>query len=259
MSNLAQVYKSVDKLPEAEQLWTDVLQAKRDIFGDKHPQTLYSLVVLGVFYLEHQRPGDAEPLFRESLAGCRAALNRNHDTTEMALAGLAVIYGSKAELEKLEPVLKEAAQISLAKNGPDDLNTGKANWSLAMLYWLRNEYAKAEPCLRECLAFQKRNGAGPGNPHFNELQYGVCLLAQGREMESKPHLLAAYNGIRPGQENAPPLESGDVGRLLYRILRLRDTDGRPLSQTILAVIHKDPKLEGLLLDLQFPGKLFESP
>ncbi len=259
MSNLALVSKSLGDNTEAARLWNEALEGRRSVLGRKHPETLYSLVVLGEFYMTHGKLDDAEPLLREALEGCRTALDRNHDTTEMALMGLAVVYSSKGELEKLEPVLKEAAQIALARNGPDDGNTGAANMSLATLYLFRRNYAKAEPCLRECVAFWKRNSSGPGNRFYNELQYAECLVAQKDFASAKTHLLAGYNGIRAGHPDYPPRERADLGSLIFHLLRLRDDNGRPLSESVLSNMQTDPGLKAVVLDLQFPDNPIPQP
>ncbi len=256
MSNLAQTYRSRDKLPEAEQLWTEVLQARRSFRGEKHPETLYTLVVLGGFYMTHGKVKESEPYFREALDGCRTAFDRNHDTTEMALMGLATVYTSRIDLEKLEPVLKEAGQISLAKRGRDHANTARANSSLASLCLVTGRYSNAEPYFREVLAYCERNGDGIGNRYHFEAQLGLCLVAQRKFEDARSHLLVAYYGIRAGNNSAPEPDGNDLGSLLWHLLRLRGGDGRPLGQSIISAVQKDPKLGAIVMDLFFPTDPF---
>ena len=261
-SNLASAYEGLGRKTDVERIWKEVLEARQTFLGDKHPETLHSMAALGNFYMTNGRLDAAAGLFLKA-AGLKVAASPSIAIMRLRRIGgdlglKAVVYSKKMELKKLEPVLKEAAQIARERNGPDHAHVVFANSSLASLYLYWHDYAKAEPYFRDLLASWNKNGAGPGNRNFSELQYGICLLAQKKNPEAKSHLLAGYNGIRPGQEAAPPQEGADLGSLISHVLRLRDANGRRLSETALSIIHKDPKLEGMVLDLQFPAEPFVS-
>jgi hypothetical protein len=93
-----------------------------------------------------------------------------------------------------------------------------------------------------------------------ELILGVCLLAQQKFDDAKSHLLAGYNGMRPDRDRIPPVEQPDLGWLIEQVDRLRDKTGALLvNTTILSRLHKDPRLQEIVQDLQFPAEVFAPP
>lgn len=83
-----------------EPLYRQAYELRLRQLGPDHPDTVESLVRLGVLLRTHGRPKDAEPLLREALG----ALNRSGSPAEQALLELAetlALLGQNAEAEDL--------------------------------------------------------------------------------------------------------------------------------------------------------------
>jgi serine/threonine protein kinase len=255
--NLSDVYQSEGKKNEAMRLLVNTIEAQSKMPGREHPSTLLSLVKLGMLYAERGILDKAEPLLSEALVGCRKSLDRNHETTVAALAGLASIYAQKRDMRQLGRALMEAAEIARIKGGLVNITTAQANQCVGMFFLVQREYGKAEPFLRDCLTYWVKDNPTHGDRFFNELQYGISLLAQRKCPEAKPHFLVGYNGIKASREHAPPPEDADLGWLIEQVGQLRGADGRPFNETTtMALLHRDPALQAIVFDLQFPEDPF---
>jgi tetratricopeptide (TPR) repeat protein len=254
--SLSDVYRRVGKTHQAMRLLTEVIESETKVSGRQHPDTLRSIVNLGTLSANQGQWDQAESLLSEALAGCRAALDRNHEVTDTALVGLAQVYARKGDMTQLGRVLVEAAQITRNRWGPDAPLTAAANQSAGMFFLIQRDYAQAEPYLRDWWASCVKNGPDRGGRYLSELQYGLCLLAQKKYPGARPRLLAAYKGMRPGRQPATDLDQAELGWLLEQLTQLRDGDGRPLGEAVLAVLHRDPGVAAIVLDLQFPGNPF---
>ena len=200
MSNLSLVFKDRGKKAEAEELCREVTETKRRLLGPNHPETLNSMALLGSYYADDDKLDKAEPLLLEVLAGCRIALDPNHEITALTLSALSQLYGKRGNLKKLGSVLVEACQITSMRHGPNSADTAGANQAAGMCFLVDREYPKAEPYLSECVSYWAKNHPDSGDRFFNELQYGISLLAQRKYREAKQHLLIGYNGMRPDRE-----------------------------------------------------------
>ena len=257
--SLSDVYQSGSKGPkEAERLLTEVIEAETRLGGRQHPDTLHALVKLGMLHAFQGHWDRAEPLLSEALAGCRVALDRNHDVTDLALTGLAMVYIQKRDMTRLGRVLVDAAQITRARFGSEASLTERANLSAGTFFLNQRDYARAEPYLRDCWAFWAKRGPGQAEGSLHELQYGLSLLAQKKYTQAHPRLLAAYKGLRPGGEPAGGLDQAELGWLIEQLAQIRHVAvaGQPLVETTLAILQRDPGLQAIVLDLQFPADPF---
>jgi eukaryotic-like serine/threonine-protein kinase len=257
--NLSDIYQRRGKHLEAVRLLNEAIEGQTTAIGRNHPDTLRSLVKLGMLDAALGRFDDAEPLLKEALKECRKALDRNHETTVGALAGLSVVYVSKRDMKQLGEALTEAAEITRIRYGVDDGLTAAANQSAAMFHFVMRDYPRAEPYFRDRLTHLVKHGPGERARYSDELLYGVCLLAQRKDQEAQAHLFLGYNGLRPDRPEFPALEHVDLGHLIGHVLQLPEASGQPFGKSSLSVVHKDPRLEGIVLDLQFPAESFVSP
>ncbi len=266
LCDLARILAANNKLAEAEQLWKNVLQDMRRVMGAKHPDRLFTLVLLAEHYMNQRRMDEVEEYAGEALEGARTALNDKHQVRAAALGFLAVVYSTRADLKKPESmkklgtVLIESVELARFRWGIDSDVTARGNQTVGMFFFVQQEYAKAEPYFHECLDYLIKTNPGHWTRFFNELQYGVCFLSQRNYTESKSHLLIGYNGMRTDREDTPPLETADLGWLIEKVSQLRDPKGQRLTgTTTLSVLHKDPALQAIIFDLQFPGDVFAPP
>jgi serine/threonine protein kinase len=257
---LADVYQSAGRLDEATKQFIEAIESETKALGRKHPATLCSMARLGLFYANRDKLDQAEPLLIEALAGCRTALARNHDTTEVALVGLGQVYSKRRDFAKLVEVICEAADVARLRWGPDGGQTAAAQHTAAAVAQFQRQYARAEPYFRDYLFYIEKHDPTRPDRFFDELQFGLCLLAQRKYAEAKLHLLIGYHGLAPRPKADPPRANRTLGWLLEQLDQFRDANGvRYVRDTVLSILHKDPALEAIVLDLQFPSDPFAPP
>ena len=97
---------------EAEPLYREALQGRRETLGPRHPDTLTSLNNLALLYQAQGRYGEAEPLYQQALQGCRETLGPRHPHTLTSLNNLAALYQAQGRYGEAEPLFKQALQAT---------------------------------------------------------------------------------------------------------------------------------------------------
>ncbi|KAJ7231944.1 hypothetical protein C8J57DRAFT_178077 [Mycena rebaudengoi] len=120
MANLANTYRDLGKLTEAEKLEVIVLEMRRQILGSDHPDTLTAMANLAVIYWGLGRLIDAEQLQVVVLEKREQTLGPDHPYTLSAMVNLANIYrglGKLADAEALEVVVLDTLGPALKAMG----------------------------------------------------------------------------------------------------------------------------------------------
>ena len=66
--------------------------------------------------------------------------------------------------------------------------------------------------------------------------------------------------MRPERDKTPPLKQADLDWLIEQVGDLRDANGHPIRETTpISVLHKDPGLQVIVFDVQFPAEPFAPP
>ncbi len=81
MNNLGMLLQDQGKLEEAEPLFREPLEARRETLGPRHPSTLASLNNLAMLLQDQGKLEEAEPLLREVAEGFRETLGPQHRNT----------------------------------------------------------------------------------------------------------------------------------------------------------------------------------
>jgi CHAT domain-containing protein len=118
LANLASLYQDQKRYGEAEPLFREALQTRRETLGARHPDTLTSLSNLAPLYSAQGRYDEAEPLSREALQTRRETLGARHPDTLMSLNNLAVIYDGQGRYGEAEPLYQEVLQAGREMLGP---------------------------------------------------------------------------------------------------------------------------------------------
>ncbi|KAJ7631521.1 P-loop containing nucleoside triphosphate hydrolase protein [Mycena rosella] len=128
------LYWWADRFKDAEQLQLAVVQNRRDILSDDHPDTLHAMSNLASTYHELGQLKEAEELEVVVLEKQRRILGEDHPSTLKAMGDLASIYyqlGQLKEAEELEVVVLEKQRRILGEDHPDTL---RAMGNLASTY-----------------------------------------------------------------------------------------------------------------------------
>jgi tetratricopeptide (TPR) repeat protein len=123
LNNLAYLYKSQGRYPEAEPLYLEALDLRKQLLGDNHPDVATSLNNLGQLYYSQGRYPEAEPLLLEALDLIKRLLGDDHPDVATSLNNLAGLYYSQGRYPEAEPLYLQALAIAEQALGENHPNT----------------------------------------------------------------------------------------------------------------------------------------
>ncbi|KAJ7120145.1 P-loop containing nucleoside triphosphate hydrolase protein [Mycena epipterygia] len=151
------------KLKEAQELEIVVLERRRNLLGDNHPETLDAMENLSATYQSQEKLKEAEELKVVVLEKRRNLLGNNHPETLRAMGNLAGTYkdlGKLKEAQELEVLVLEKRKNILGENHPDTLI---AMGNLAFTYTKLERWQEAQE-LGEVVLKKRRNVLGDNHP-----------------------------------------------------------------------------------------------
>uniref|UniRef100_A0A0D2YIK6 Uncharacterized protein n=1 Tax=Fusarium oxysporum (strain Fo5176) TaxID=660025 RepID=A0A0D2YIK6_FUSOF len=128
---------------------------RREVLGEKHPDTIDSMADLAATYHAQGRYEEAEGIYQEVLELRRDVLREKHPDTISSMAELAATYhaqGRYEEAEKLKDKVLELRREVLGEKHPDTISSMA---SLATIYHAQGRYEEAEGIYQEVLDLQR--------------------------------------------------------------------------------------------------------
>ena len=110
-NNLAFLYQSQARYPDAERLHKRALAARERALGSDHANVATSLNNLGLLYANQGRYADAEPLYKRAVATFEKALGRDHPEVAISLNNLALLYLIQSRYAEAQPLLQRSLAI----------------------------------------------------------------------------------------------------------------------------------------------------
>ncbi|MFM9960451.1 MAG: tetratricopeptide repeat protein [Planctomycetaceae bacterium] len=141
---------------DAVKLAERVLETRRGLFGEDHPDTSLSLNNLAELYRSQANYAAAEPLFQRTLKITEKTLGPDHPDTASNLNYLAKLYYSQANYAAAEPLYQRALKIREKTLGPDHPDTATSLNDLAALYYSQANYAAAERLYQRALKIREK-------------------------------------------------------------------------------------------------------
>jgi tetratricopeptide (TPR) repeat protein len=141
---LAVAYTKQGKYADANDLFTEALEGRKQTLGENHPQTLRTLNDFGVLRREQKNYPEAEELLRQALAGRQFKLGKDHPACFESMHELAVLYKEQGDYDKAEPLLIDAVEGRRLKLGDQHLHTIESIKNLIDLYEASNKPEKAK-------------------------------------------------------------------------------------------------------------------
>jgi tetratricopeptide (TPR) repeat protein len=138
----------------AGELFVQVMETRKRVLGDEHPDTLSSMANLAATYRNQGRWNEAEKLEVQVMETRKRVLGDEHPSTLSSMANLAATYWNQGrwnEAEKLEVQVMETRKRVLGDEHPDTL-TSMAN--LAYTLWSQSCHKEAVALIESC--FQSR-------------------------------------------------------------------------------------------------------
>lgn len=205
------VLAEMGHIDQAEHEAVRVLDARLDLHGESHPQTLQSLGSVGYILVAQGRLREAEPYYRRTLAGRRESLGPAHHDTITAANNLGYLLQQLAEYDQAEALMREVLETRRRVLGDDHPSTLTAKTNLAGLLRATGRASEARPLYEQALAGRRRV-LGPDHPDTLTAQNNMGVLLHqslGRPDLAEPYLRNAYRGrVRVlGEEHLSTLTS----------------------------------------------------
>jgi tetratricopeptide (TPR) repeat protein len=218
-SKCARALYSDGRYKEAEELHVQVMQTRKRVLGDDHPDTLISMVNLALTYSNQGRWKEAEELEVQVMQTEKRLLGDEHPDTLTSMANLAATYrdqGQWKEAEELEVQVMQTTKGVLGHEHPDTL-ASMAN--LASTYRDQGRWNEAEELQVQVMQTRKRV---LGHEHPDTLTSMANLAAtyrnQGRWKEAEElevHVMQTRKRVL-GHEHPDTLTSMDNLASTYR-------------------------------------------
>jgi tetratricopeptide (TPR) repeat protein len=140
---------------QAEPLLRRVLEIRRRVLGDEHPDTAHSYHNVGGSLFAQRRYAEAEPFFSKSLEILHDVLEEDHPETAVCYTNAAGNLQSQGKPAEAEPLFQKALEISRRVLGEDD-HVAKMYNNAAFNLSKQGKYAEAEPLFLTALAICRR-------------------------------------------------------------------------------------------------------
>jgi tetratricopeptide (TPR) repeat protein len=155
-SKCATTLLSDGRYEEAEELFNEVMDAKKRVLSDEHPDTLTSISNLASTYWNQGRWKEAEELQVQVIEMSKRMLSDEHPHTLTNIANLAATYRDQGRWKEAEELFNEVIKTSkrvLTDKHPDML-ISMAN--LASTYWNQGRWKEAEELQVQVVDTRKR-------------------------------------------------------------------------------------------------------
>jgi tetratricopeptide (TPR) repeat protein len=222
-------------LEEAEVVLTKARQAREQLLGADHPDTLASLNNLAALYQARGRYDDAEALYKQVIEDSRQKLGADHSLTLASLNNLAELYQARGRYDKAETLCKQVVEGYRQKHGPEHPLALTSLNNLAGLYWARGQYDEAEPLFQQVLeaSHHKLDAANPLTlASMNNLAMLYKVSRRYDEAEQLYKQVIEGRRRRLGPDHADTLKSMNNLAGLY-LARGRYDEAEPLCQQVL--------------------------
>ena len=144
LASFALVFSEAGRWDEAEKLEVQVMETRKRVLKEEHPDTLTSMANLASTYRNQGRWDEAEKLEVQVMETRKRVLKEEHPDTLTSMANLASTYRNQGrwdEAEKLEVQVMETRKRVLKEEHPATLSS-MAN--LASTYWNQGRWDEAE-------------------------------------------------------------------------------------------------------------------
>ncbi|PCD20299.1 hypothetical protein AU210_016167 [Fusarium oxysporum f. sp. radicis-cucumerinum] len=159
---------------------------RREVLGEKHPDTISSMADLAATYHAQGRYDEAEGIYQEVLDLQREVLGEKHPDTISSMADLAMTYHNQGRYDEAEILKDEALELRREVLGEKHPDTIRSMAYLAATYHAQGRYDEAEGIYQEVLDLQ-RGALGEKHPDTisSMADLAATYYAQGRYDEAE--------------------------------------------------------------------------
>ena len=191
LSLMTEVLPNVDQLPRATELAKDVLERRRKVLGDAHPDTALSLYQVSKMFYSEGRYRDADAPLQEAIASLRKLQPTDRNLLADALHQQATNAYVQGRMDSSEKGYRESAALRTALYGPDHRSVLESELALAIILRGKGQLPEAIALARHAVDVRARSG-GDTPERVNALRaLGSALSAYGEHAQAIENLLAA--------------------------------------------------------------------
>ncbi len=161
LHNLANIYQRLGKLAEADSLYAQSLERRREYFGENSTEVAESLVAIGLLRVDQARLEDGEALVRDGLALAESLLAPEHPTVIAASLALGQTLRERGAHDEAITILAQTVE-HLAATGSVPMDQAAALSELAKAHYAAGHYDDSASIYRDVL---QRHRAIVGNAH----------------------------------------------------------------------------------------------
>ncbi len=149
----------VRKMVDAKALFTSVLEQRKALLGEKHPDTAESQASLGYYHYVEGDYAAAEPLFLSAMETLRTGLGPESPLFLLVANYEAMLKIRTGQFAEAQQILQKILDARLKVYGEDSAATAETLNNLAATYWKQNNLEKTADLLRQSLAItEKKSG-----------------------------------------------------------------------------------------------------
>ena len=239
MSNWGNVLCDLALYSQAEPILREVLDRRRKLLGDNHPQVPRSMVRLGRLLTLKGAYSDAETMDLAALESLRRILGPEHYDTVSTTNSLGLIYLETGRARQAEASFRSALELGLRKLGPAHADIASYQTNLGVVLMERGDLKSAEPLFRDSLAICRTPGAPKRQTAAVLAAYGRLLTARGSFAQAEPMLTESLALRQTQFGKSHPATADSLLRLsVLRIAQKRCGEAVPLSQEALAIARR---------------------
>ncbi len=183
-NQLGELALALGEYTETEVFYQQALDLRREVYGDSHLYTAYSLNNLARVYVKQSKLVEAEPLYQQALAIKSKTLGAEDLSLTTSLNNLALLYSEQGQYAKALPLYQQALTIRQQHLSAEHKDIARSFNNLGLLYLQLGDYAKAEPLLQQALAMRKKLFGEIDLSVANSLN-NLALLYQQQEQADK--------------------------------------------------------------------------
>ncbi len=221
-----------EKLAAAAEMQMHVVERRKQMSGEEHPDTLKDVLLLAQIYEKQERWEEAERMAMHAMAKMKAIFGEDHLMTLVSMMTLARTFWAlgRADAEELRV---KATQTAIRIVGTDHLATAASMAALADIYIHQERWAEAEDLTTQVIAAEKKLLGQEHEVTLTSILRLACIYQGETRYEEAETVLAQV--VRPMTKV--------LGEGHWRTLRALET---------LAHNHwaQDQKAEAEILDLQ---------
>jgi serine/threonine protein kinase len=197
-SDVAQVLVAKGDFAGAEPLLRENVATNQRLLGADHPNTAISKGSLGLLLTARGDPAAGEVLLRDSLETRRRIFGETHVEFGIALVNLAYAAEAQDRIDEARALIEQGLGIFRPQLGDQHPRVINATVDLIRVRLARGERAGLEPMARRALQARER-AYQPGDWRIAQAQslLGAALLAESRDAEAEPLMLAADRVLKP--------------------------------------------------------------